>query len=118
MKRLIVNADDFGRTAGINEGTLEAYVMGIVTSATVMILEDAAEEGLRLAAAVAPNLALGLHFAVTGGGRSASGPGALPRLAPGGRFFRSLEELPERIPPEEVLRELEAQIALFEKRAG
>ena len=118
MKRLIVNADDFGRTGGINEGTLEAYVMGIVTSATVMILEDAAEEGLRLAAAIAPNLALGLHFAVTGGGRSASGPGALPRLAPGGRFVRSLEELPERIPAEEVLRELEAQIALFEKRAG
>ena len=118
MKRLIVNADDYGRTAGINEGTLEAYVKGIVTSATVMILEDAAEEGLHLARAVAPGLALGLHFAVTGGGQSASPPGALPRLAPAGRFMRSVEELPERIPEEEIRQELEAQLALFEKRAG
>ena len=118
MKRLIVNADDYGRTAGINEGAVESYVMGIVTSATVMILEDAAEEGLRLARAVAPDLALGLHFAVTGGGGSASPPGSLPRLAPAGRFVRSVEELPERIPEREVREELEAQIALFEKLSG
>jgi predicted glycoside hydrolase/deacetylase ChbG (UPF0249 family) len=118
MKRLIVNADDYGRTAGINEGTLEAYVMGIVTSATVMVLEAAAEEGIHLAHAVAPDLALGLHFAVTGGGRSASPPGSLPRLAPAGQFVRSVEELPERIPEQEVRKELEAQIALFEKQAG
>jgi predicted glycoside hydrolase/deacetylase ChbG (UPF0249 family) len=118
MKRLIVNADDYGRTAGINEGTLEAYVKGIVISATVMILEAAAEEGLHLARAVAPDLALGLHFAVTGGGRSASPPGSLPQLAPAGRFVRSVEELPEWIPEQEVRKELEAQIALFEKRAG
>jgi predicted glycoside hydrolase/deacetylase ChbG (UPF0249 family) len=118
LKRLIVNADDYGRTAGINEGTLEAYVMGIVTSATVMVLEAAAEEGIRLARAVAPGLSLGLHFAVTGGGKSASPPGSLQRLAPEGRFVRSIDELPERIPEQEIRQELEAQIALFEKQAG
>ncbi|HEY3124199.1 MAG TPA: ChbG/HpnK family deacetylase [Thermoanaerobaculia bacterium] len=118
MKRLIVNADDYGRTPGVNEGTLEAYVKGIVTSATVMILEPAAQEGIRLARAAAPDLALGLHFAVTGGGASASLAGTLPRLAPGGRFVRSVEELPDRIPEEEIRREIEAQIALFEKLAG
>jgi predicted glycoside hydrolase/deacetylase ChbG (UPF0249 family) len=116
MKRLIVNADDFGRTPGVNEGTLEAYVKGIVTSATVMVLEPAAEEGIRLARAAAPDLALGLHFVVTGGGRCASPP-AVGRLAPGGRFVQSFEELPDRIPAEEVRRELEAQIALFEQMA-
>jgi chitin disaccharide deacetylase len=117
LKRLIVNADDFGRTPGVNEGTLEAYVKGIVTSATVMVLEPAAEAGIRLARAVAPGLALGLHFTVTGGGVSACPAGSLPRLAPGGRFARSTEELPDRIPEPEVRRELEAQIALFEKMA-
>ena len=45
MKRLIVNADDYGRTPGINEGTLEAYVMGIVTSATVMVLSPRPPKG-------------------------------------------------------------------------
>jgi predicted glycoside hydrolase/deacetylase ChbG (UPF0249 family) len=117
MKRLIVNADDFGRTPGVNEGTLEAYVMGIVTSATVMVLEPAAEDGIRLARAIAPDLALGLHFVLTGGGACASPPAAVGRLAPGGRFVRSVEELPDRIPAEEVRRELEAQIALFEQMA-
>jgi predicted glycoside hydrolase/deacetylase ChbG (UPF0249 family) len=118
MKRLIVNADDYGRTPGVNEGTLEAYVKGIVTSATVMVLEPAAEEGIRLARAVAPGLSLGLHFAITGGGACASPAGSLPRLAPGGRFVRNLEDLPERIPDGEIRRELEAQIALFETMAG
>src|ERR1700693_6009162 len=88
MKRLIVNADDYGRTAGMHEGTGEAYVMGFVTSATVMILEAAAEEGLHLARAVAPDLALGLHFAVTGGGGSASPPGSVPRLVAAGGVLR------------------------------
>lgn len=118
MKRLIVNADDYGRTPGVNEGTLEAYVMGIVTSATVMVLEPAAEDGIRLAGAAAPGLALGLHFAMTGGGPCASPSASLPTLAPGGRFVRSFEELPDRIPEREVRQELEAQIALFEKYAG
>jgi hypothetical protein len=118
MKRLIVNADDFGRTAGINEGTLEAYVMGIVTSATVMVLEPAAEQGIALARAAAPGLGLGLHFTITGGGTCASAPDNLRKLAPAGRFVRSFEDLPDRIPAEEVRRELEAQIALFEKMAG
>ena len=117
MKRLIVNADDFGRTPGINEGTLEAYVMGIVTSATVMILEAAAEEGLRLARAATPHLALGLHFTITGGRACASPPDRVPHLAPEGRFVRNVEDLPDRIPEDEVRRELEAQIALFQERA-
>jgi predicted glycoside hydrolase/deacetylase ChbG (UPF0249 family) len=117
MKRLIVNADDYGRTPGVNEGTVEAYVMGIVTSATVMILEPAAQEGLRLALAVAPDMALGLHFAITGGGPCASPPGSVPHLTLDGRFVRSVEDLPDRIPEEEVRRELEAQIALFEQMA-
>jgi chitin disaccharide deacetylase len=118
MKRLIVNADDFGRTVGINEGTLEAYVMGIVTSATVMVLEPAAERGFALARAAAPGLGLGLHFTVTGGGTPASPANGLSRLAPGGRFVRSFDDLPERIPEDQVRRELEAQITLFEKLAG
>src|SRR5262245_59743835 len=114
MKGLIVNADDYGRTAGVNEGTLEAYAKGIVHSATVMVLEPAAEARIQLARAAAPGLALGLHFAVTGGGKCASPAASVAHLAPGGRFARNVEDLPVRIPDAEVRRELEAQIALFE----
>ena len=41
----IVNADDYGRTAGISGGTLAAHRGGIVTSATAMVLEPAAARG-------------------------------------------------------------------------
>ncbi|MEO8430722.1 MAG: ChbG/HpnK family deacetylase [Acidobacteriota bacterium] len=118
MKRLIVNADDFGRTAGINDGTLEAHRRGIVTSATVMILERAAAEGIRGARRAAPRLSLGLHCVLTGGGTPASHRDSLPTLAPSGRFVRHAADLPSEIDPDEVRRELSAQIALFEEAAG
>lgn len=118
MKRLIVNADDFGRTAGINAGTLEAHLRGIVTSATTMVLEDSALKGIRDAQARAPRLSLGLHFTATGGGRPAAAVRDLPTLAPGGRFARRPEDLPSSIPEAEVRAELEAQIEVFRVLAG
>lgn len=114
VKRLIVNADDFGRTPGVNAGVLEAHRRGIVTSATVMVLEKAAPRGIREAAERAPALSLGLHFALTGGARPAPAARGLPTLAPDGVFPRTRAELPPRIPEEEVRRELEAQIEVFQ----
>jgi chitin disaccharide deacetylase len=58
---LIVNADDFGQSAGVNRGIIEAHERGIVTSASLMVRWPAA----RKAAACARNyasLSLGLHF--------------------------------------------------------
>jgi predicted glycoside hydrolase/deacetylase ChbG (UPF0249 family) len=118
MKRLIVNADDFGRTPGINAGTLHAHERGIVTSVTVMVLEPAAEEGIREAVARAPGLSIGLHFALTGGGPPAAPVMDLLELAPGGHFPRTAEDLPHRLPDREVRQELEAQLARFERFAG
>lgn len=118
MKRLIVNADDFGRTSGVNAGVLEAHLSGVVTSATVMVLEPAAEEGVSEARTRAPRLSLGLHFVLTGGGLPASTPDRIPSLLVDGRFPRSAESLPPELPREEISRELEAQISLFEKMAG
>ncbi|MCA1582021.1 MAG: ChbG/HpnK family deacetylase [Acidobacteria bacterium] len=118
MIRLIVNADDYGRTAGINEGTIEAHLRGIVTSATVMILEGAAPEGVRLALRRAPRLSLGLHCVLTGGGFPASDPARLPTLAPGGRLARNADALPSFLDQYEIHRELSEQIARFESVAG
>lgn len=118
MKRLIVNADDFGRTQGINEGTFQAHREGIVTSATVMVLERAASDGIRQAIESAPRLSLGLHFVITGGGAPASVPSSVRALAPGGKFVRNAADLPDPLPTDEVHRELSAQIAIFETLAG
>jgi len=113
-KRLIVNADDFGRSAGVNEGVLAAHAGGIVTSSTVMVLEPSAARGIREAAEKAPRISLGLHFTLTGGGAPASAARDVPTLAPGGVFPRRREDLPEVLPADEVRRELEAQIGVFQ----
>jgi predicted glycoside hydrolase/deacetylase ChbG (UPF0249 family) len=113
VKRLIVNADDYGRTAGVNAGVLEAHAAGFVTSATVMVLEASAARGIREAAERGRNLSLGVHFTLTGGGPPAAAARRVPTLAPGGRFPRAAEDLPRRIPAAEVRAELEAQIEIF-----
>ncbi|HEV8611018.1 MAG TPA: ChbG/HpnK family deacetylase [Thermoanaerobaculia bacterium] len=118
MKGLIVNADDFGRTRGVNAGVVEAHLFGIVTSATVMVLEPAAEEGVSDVRRRAPRLSLGLHFAVTGGGLPASSPDRVPSLLVDGRFRRFPADIPRELPAEEIARELDAQLFLFEKMAG
>jgi len=58
---LIVNADDFGQSPGVNQGVIEAHECGIVTSASLMVRWPAATE----AAAYGRehlNLSLGLHL--------------------------------------------------------
>jgi chitin disaccharide deacetylase len=57
---LIVNADDFGRSSGINAGVIRAHEHGIVTSAGVMVRWPAAEEAFAYAGR-RPALSLGLH---------------------------------------------------------
>jgi chitin disaccharide deacetylase len=58
---LIVNADDFGRSPGVNRGVARTHEEGIVTSASLMVRWPAAAE----AAAYArehPELSVGLHL--------------------------------------------------------
>jgi predicted glycoside hydrolase/deacetylase ChbG (UPF0249 family) len=61
VRRLIVNADDFGMTSGINRGIAEAQQHGIVTSATLMANSQAFEEAATLARSLAGDKA---HFSV------------------------------------------------------
>lgn len=57
---LIVNADDFGLTSGINAGIVQAHQHGIVSSATLMVYGDAVDEAAAYARAH-PSLGVGLH---------------------------------------------------------
>ena len=60
-RTLVVNADDFGQSAGINAGIVEAHERGIVTSASLMVRWPAAEEAAALARAH-PRLGVGPHL--------------------------------------------------------
>jgi predicted glycoside hydrolase/deacetylase ChbG (UPF0249 family) len=61
IRHLIVNADDFGQSAGVNQGIIQAHEHGILTSASLMVrwpaAAEAAEYGRRHT-----NLGVGLHL--------------------------------------------------------
>lgn len=61
-KYLIVNADDFGYSFGVNKGIIKAHTKGIVTSTSVMVDAIAAREAKNLIQY--PDLSVGLHFEV------------------------------------------------------
>jgi predicted glycoside hydrolase/deacetylase ChbG (UPF0249 family) len=115
-KRLIVNADDLGRTPGINTGIFEAHERGLVTSATLMVgfppAEEAAERWLRT-----PGIGVGLHVALTGG-RPLLPVGDVPSLVDEeGRFPAKPEGL-SRARSDEVMAEVEAQLERFRALTG
>jgi predicted glycoside hydrolase/deacetylase ChbG (UPF0249 family) len=58
-RQLIVNADDFGQSSGINSGVIEAHKTGIVTSASLMVRWPHAQEAADYARH--RNLSVGLH---------------------------------------------------------
>jgi len=60
-RELIVNADDFGRSRGINRGVIRCHDHGIVTSASLMTLWPASRDAAA-AATARPRLSLGLHL--------------------------------------------------------
>ncbi len=116
MKRLIVNADDFGRTPGINQGIARAHDDGIVTSATLMVAFPAAAEAAQLAKA-RPGLGLGLHVALSGA----------PPVLPAARItslvdergrFRDKPDLVGNADPREVLAEVRGQLRRFRELTG
>lgn len=66
MRRLIINADDFGLTAGVNRAILEAHEHGVVTSATLMANGRAFQDAIGLAQS-RPRLGVGCHIVLVDG---------------------------------------------------
>jgi predicted glycoside hydrolase/deacetylase ChbG (UPF0249 family) len=120
LRRLIVNADDYGLTPGVSRGILRAHAEGIVTSTTVMINMPAAEEWIDKALREAPGLGLGLHLNLTAG-QPVSPPDDIPDLVTPRGTFHKADVLIGWLPTlnmEQVERELRAQIDRFTALAG
>jgi predicted glycoside hydrolase/deacetylase ChbG (UPF0249 family) len=66
MTRLIVNADDFGQTPGINRAVLELHKAGVLTSATLMARAVATDQAIEIARAT-PTLGVGCHIVLSDG---------------------------------------------------
>jgi hopanoid biosynthesis associated protein HpnK len=77
-RRLIANADDFGRSPAINSAVIRAHVDGILTSASLMVAEPACAEAVALARQQ-PKLGVGLHLTLSCG-RAMLPPEEIPGL--------------------------------------
>jgi len=113
LRRLIVNADDFGISRGVNRGIVEAHRTGIVTSASLMANLPSAEDALTRAA-TCPDLGLGLHLTLTAGSPLCP-PERVPTLVDtNGRFLilgTLLARLSTgRVTTNDLCRELTAQV--------
>lgn len=93
---LVVNADDFGASEGVNQGILHAHVDGVVTSTSLMVTGRASEQAAKLARDH-PELGIGLHWDLDG------------------------EDQGERVPLDDVgavRRELTRQLDAFDRLMG
>ena len=77
MRRLIVNADDFGFTRDVNAGIIAAHRDGILTATTLMANGDAFDDAIALAHAN-PSLDVGCHLVFVQGRSVADPARALP----------------------------------------
>ena len=118
MRSLLINADDFGLTPGINRAVLELHQAGALTSATLMAAAPAFADAVEMAQ-VHPSLGVGCHVVLVDG-EPVAPPDAIstlldpfspqPSFYPTlGRFLRAL--LMGRVDPAHIEREAAAQIA-------
>jgi predicted glycoside hydrolase/deacetylase ChbG (UPF0249 family) len=109
MKKLIINADDFGLTDGVCRGIVEAINHGLVSSTSAMVCMPGAAERI---ARWAPRIKgrIGLHLQLTGDCEPCLPPEEIPSLVNDqGRLPRKPEEV--RAEPEQAAREWRAQAA-------
>ncbi len=118
---LIVNADDFGISAGVSRGILEGHQRGILTSTSAMVNLPDTPVFIRRAQQEAPRLGIGLHFTLSFG-KPVSVAERVPSLVTAdGRFcstYETLQEMAKSFTAEDLRTELTAQFDRFVEIAG
>jgi predicted glycoside hydrolase/deacetylase ChbG (UPF0249 family) len=120
MQRLIVNADDFGLTTGVNRAIIECHQRGIVSSTTLMATGAQLDEAVQLATAL-PTLGVGCHVVLVDGEPLLPPNDVRSLLAPGtDRFYQTATEIlmaqaRGRFKAEEIEAEAGAQFARLKK---
>jgi chitin disaccharide deacetylase len=104
VRELVVNADDLGLSRGVNEGIARAHLDGIVTSASLMVRQPAAEAAAELVRQL-PKLGVGLHV-------------DLAEWTPGPSGWTPVYAFVDDRDGSAVAREVEEQLALFEDLVG
>ena len=99
MRKLIINADDFGLTAGVNRAIVETHTAGVVSSATLMANAPGFEDAVALTRST-PSLSVGCHVVLVDG-TPVSPPDTVDTLlairsAEPGKFYSSLSAFAAR----------------------
>lgn len=109
MTKLIINADDFGYSRGVNYGIRDAHINGVLTSTTMMANMPGFEHGIDLSNEM-PNLGIGIHLTLTCGKPLLSD---VKSLVDENGYFHKLDKHYKQevsIDKEELYREWDAQI--------
>jgi chitin disaccharide deacetylase len=104
VRELVVNADDFGLSPGVNRGIVRAHLEGIVTSASLMVRQPAAEDAAELVREL-PRMGIGLHVDLAEWVARPSG-------------WEPLYAFVDDRDGSAVAREVERQLVLFENLVG
>ena len=120
MKRLIVNADDYGRTPDISRGIRQAHLHGVVTSTTCMMNIPTTAQDIAVALQETPTLGLGVHLVLTMGRPILAPESGSSLTDENGKFLKHAELLRQlpNLEVEEVKTEWRAQIEAFINATG
>jgi hopanoid biosynthesis associated protein HpnK len=114
---VIFNADDLGYSSAVNEAVARAHEQGLLTSASLMVTGQAADEAIALARQT-PTLAVGLHLVMVDG-RPVLPASQIPHLVdrcgsfPSNAVQVGLHYALSRTARQELRRELSAQFERF-----
>lgn len=110
VKRLVINADDFGMSSGVDQGIVEAMEVGVVTSTSCLVFGEPPQIPPAIRGRV------GVHLRLTDGA-PVSSPETIPTLVNSeGRFPNSREAVrARRVDPLDVVCEWRAQMAMFSR---
>lgn len=112
-KKLIVNADDFGLSPGVNKGIIETYLNGILSSTTLMVNQPYAKHAVELYKNY-NNLGLGIHLTFDKG-KSLYG---ISSLTDDEGNFKKYPLLLKSAKKDDFINEIEAQIYKFKELCG
>ena len=115
MRRIIINADDFGLTSGVNRAIVESHVRGVVTSTTLMACGAQFDEAISLASEI-PRPSVGCHVVLVDGWPVLKGSEVACLLPRGAQRFRdglagfACQAVAGRLDEAQIEEEITAQI--------
>jgi len=119
--KLIITADDYGMSIGVNEAIKEGIKAGIITSTNVMTNMEYYMDVKELKQ-YNPSVSIGIHWTLTAG-KPVTEVGAIPSLVDSNGCFYSYSEFHKRyrqrmIKDDEIVKELKGQYDLFNSVYG